>query len=181
MKGVPLFYRDGFTIEGTGYFAAHQESHQILYPRPRFCSFALIILFTIATLVGAIVGVLWNVPGVFVLSSVMLIGLIWSQIPKKRKEKKCEPEGTGTEILDGTMISLNAGELSMVVGEPEPALTREQKKWLRKFRALNSSAILARYKEEESRCSRISASSALSGELWRLVEKGSRELPSVST
>jgi hypothetical protein len=78
--------RDGFTIDGTGYFAGHQESHRILYAKTPWCRWIWTVLSFIVPLACLAIGALFNVP------VLALIGFGWlgvmAYIYAPRKGKK---------------------------------------------------------------------------------------------
>lgn len=97
MNGIPLFMRDGFTIEGTGYYARHLESHQFLYGKESRILPAVIV----AACLMVIFGIAVNVPGIAAAGGLALILLAFV---RRRKATTAPPpkKGSGPRPAGGS-------------------------------------------------------------------------------
>lgn len=92
MKSISAFKSDGFTIDGTGYFARHQESHRVLYARTPWCRVASASAIVLLSLAFVLFGAILNAPGVAFLGLVGLVGMAWKFRPRKKASAPKEEE-----------------------------------------------------------------------------------------
>ena len=87
MKSISAFKSDGFTIDGTGYFACHQESHRVLYAKTPWCRWIFIATLFALAVIAAVYGLVANAPSVFVVGVMILGGAVWHYAPRKKMKK----------------------------------------------------------------------------------------------
>lgn len=86
MKSISPLKTDGMTIDGTGYFACHQESHRVLYAKTPWCRMACIVAVPILSLIAIATGLFRNAPGLVIVGIAAFVATMWVIGPRKKKE-----------------------------------------------------------------------------------------------
>ena len=86
-SSISALKKDGFTIDGTGYFACHQESHRLLYAKTPWCRVILVAVAFALFSAAAVYGIAGNVPVLALIGFASMVGMALYCAPKKKVKK----------------------------------------------------------------------------------------------